>query len=347
MKLLIIGAGQSGRGFIPQFTTAQDKLVFVDKNHELINQLKVAGQYNIRYYGTEKRRTIQNFEAYTWEDLPEDAVDSCDFIATSVGEENFSEAIESLKKFKTAFQKVFITFENGTSPAEHLEKVIEEAVSEHPTVTQAAIFTTTTNEGIDIASQDYLMLAYDCERYTADFPFRHCVPTSSFGKLLQRKIYTYNCLSAVISYPGAYFGYENLSEAAHDPRIAEMIEEVLRILNPALAGEFQITQEEQEDFAGQALQKFRNPHIYDPIERNVRAVERKLGLKERLFGPISIVEKAGINANALYRIVAYALYYNKNEKSPLATLLSGTGLEEAHHFIKRSLEEYDAIFGIS
>jgi mannitol-1-phosphate 5-dehydrogenase len=346
MKLLIIGAGQSGRGFIPQFVNPEDDLFFVDKNIKLINQLNAAGSYDICYYGMEKKLTISNFRAYSWDSLPASVADSCDFIATSIGEENFSDIVEKLKKYAKVFQKVFITFENGTNPAGKLEKIIRERTAIAPTVTQTAIFTTTTNRGIDIGSQDYLSLAYDCERYRADFPFHHTVPTRAFTTLLQRKIYTYNCLSAVISYPGYSRGYETLSDATEDSQISGLIEDVLKVLNPALAREFKISPEEQKAFADQALKKFQNPYIYDTIERNSRAVERKLGLKERFFGPIQIIEKYDLNAEALYRIVAYALQYNlKNEgKLPLQTLLDGTGLDENHHYVKLSLQEHAKLF---
>lgn len=344
MNIVIIGAGQSGRGFIPQFLNENDTIYFIDKDESIINDLNRVKEYRINYYDSDKSINVSNYSAYTWKTVNRYVFDECQFIGVSVGEQNLADVAEELTKFIDVFQdKVFVLFENGTNPAQKFEEILHTQGITQFTVTQCAIFTTTNNDGIDIISEDYLSLSYDVDRYSGEFPFNYAVPTKDFELLLKRKIFTYNCLSAVISYPGYFYGFKFLSEAANDERIRRLVDNVVSVLNEALAIEFQISLQEQIKFSQRALKKFTSTFIRDDIYRNVRDVKRKLGMKERLFGPIQIIDKLGMDVLPILKIVGFALLYSYeiDGKDPISLLLEVTGLSSDHPWIVKSIGFYE------
>ncbi len=99
---------------------------------------------------------------------------------------------------------------------------------------------------------------------------------NNFTSLIQRKIYTYNFISAVIAYLGWYKKYEIYSEAANDFEIMRVIENVKPIISSGIAKEFNISFDEQLKFTQRAINKFKSKEIFDTIYRNARQAKRKL-----------------------------------------------------------------------
>ena len=64
-------------------------------------------------------------------------------------------------------------------------------------------------------------------------------------------------MAGLISYCGYIKDYEVYGDAANDPDIAEMMDILLEDLNPALQDYFQITKEDQEEFAQRAMRKMK------------------------------------------------------------------------------------------
>jgi mannitol-1-phosphate 5-dehydrogenase len=135
-------------------------------------------------------------------------------------------------------------------------------------------------------------------------------PLKDFGNQLRRKIYTYNCINAVIAYLGAKKGYTQLAEAAGDEEILSTAYKAARESCDAQVAEFGFDPQEQEEWMKGALAKFADANVPDPIERNAADPERKLGRDDRLIGPALLALKhdiypagllAGINACLDYK----------------------------------------------
>lgn len=99
------------------------------------------------------------------------------------------------------------------------------------------IFCTTlkAEKGLDILSEDLDWLPYDVKALGETLSWHGMEAEEHFPELLERKIYTYNCLSACVTYPGAALGYENYAEAANDPAIEEIMKKAVASLSKALA----------------------------------------------------------------------------------------------------------------
>lgn len=319
MNNVIIGAGQCGRGYLARLLAlSKEAFTFIDIDSECIKQLRTHSSYQIQFCGSERTDiTIQNYQAYTWQMRESiEALAQADVIFISIGEQHLPEVVPYLQ---TAFQKrtkvkkpIIITAENGTSPKTKLQ-----TLEPYAQISESVIFCTTLGkkDTLDIRSEDLDHLPYDRALLTEDLPFYGTVAEYNFTQLLERKIYTYNSLSAYVAYLGYYKGYTVYGEAAHDEDIKKLCEVAKKELDQAIVKEYDISLQEQQEFSQMALAKFQNREIIDTIERNVRDVKRKLGEHERILAPMRMIQKHHGNPTSFYIVCAAALWYGKHTKT--------------------------------
>nr|WP_101910194.1 2-dehydropantoate 2-reductase N-terminal domain-containing protein [Marasmitruncus massiliensis] len=275
-RVVIIGAGGSGRGFLARLLQADGAaLCFVDQDERLIRALQKNGCYRIQVGEQTPRTVIRDYEAFpVSSEAAIQRVAETDWVFTSVGEEHLAELAPFLKQ---ASQKrgerslPVIACENGIAPKVTLRKALGESAEQNILVTQGVIFCTSipvSNGSLDILSEDYSEQPYDVDEALFQMPFAHFPATRNFAQLLQRKIYTYNCLSACIAYLGAYLGYTVYSQAANDPQVRRYCDHLSVGLNRALCKNMGTAPEEQKAFAEQALKKFSNPADFPTRENN-------------------------------------------------------------------------------
>ena len=131
----------------------------------------------------------------------------------------------------------------------------------------------------------------------------------NFERELTRKLFTYNCVNAMVCYIGHLAGHEWLADAANDPKIAELALQAGRESSAALVAAYGFDAEEQGVWCNRALKKYQDESIRDPIERNARDPVRKLGRFERLLGPIHLCIEHNLPHETLLIGVAAALRY--------------------------------------
>ena len=141
------------------------------------------------------------------------------------------------------------------------------------------------------------------------------VATANFSVELTRKLYTYNAINAAVCYLGAERGHIWLSDAANDSEIANLATQVGVESSAALVAEFDFDEGEQRDWSGMALAKYQDVTIRDPIERNARDPIRKLGLHDRILGPLHLCIKHGLPHEALIQTMKSALTYREPSDS--------------------------------
>jgi mannitol-1-phosphate 5-dehydrogenase len=141
-------------------------------------------------------------------------------------------------------------------------------------------------------------------------------PRPNFAIELTRKLYTYNAINAAVCYLGAQAGYGMLADAANDEKIATVALAVGAESSAALIAEFGFAPDEQQEWCERALGKYQDETISDPIERNCRDPIRKLGLHDRILGPLHLCLEHGLPHSALAATLRNALAYR--EPSDLA-----------------------------
>ena len=350
-KVVIIGAGQTGRGYIGRISAEKKyEIIFIDRNQDLINVLNEDRRFTVHFYDKDRTPVIvSNYSAlYDSDGKVIHAIQEADFIFTAVGEQNLFSVAKMLKAglLNKGKSTKIVTCENGINPArvlkDHLEQ-LEFQAQENIFISQTAVFCSTVNlleTRLDILSQNENYFPYDSDALPDSLEINGAVPIHDFEKFLKRKIYTYNCLAGIISYFGYLKGYSVYGEAANDEEISDLMNELLEELNAALAKYFEINLEEQVAFSKKALKKFKNKKILDYIIKNGRAAKRKLGPTERIIAPLRIIEENHGNADILYFNAAAALcYWEELAGNGSETVISGDIMEELRIILQSSKED--------
>lgn len=346
-KVVIIGAGKTGRGFIGRLISAGGEApVFIDRNKALVEALAIAGSYNVRFFGGRRDRlVISGFSAVeAGGEAAARAIAEADGIIVSVGASNFGSVAEDIAKGIALRASAgdsrplrVVTAENAIAPAAKLGALIRDAAGSRGFVpsegsvmiAEGAVFCTTDDmdgDPIGIMSEDLDYFPFDAMNMGDAFEgLPGFSPEHDFDRVLTRKIYTYNCASACISYMGHLLGHSSYPEAANDPVIADYLRVLYAETGEALVREFGFTPESQAEFARASLRKFQDRAIADSIERNARDVARKLQRDERLAGPALMMMKHGIVARALPVVYACALLYADQGDDSVGRILLAQG----------------------
>lgn len=318
-KAVIIGAGQTGRGFIaPILIENGYAITFLDKDEALISQMTDEKEYTIRYFGEKKEaKVVRNFKAYSTES-PEALSEICnaDYVFVSVFASHIAELIELFRKAseeKKDGKLTIICCENGVNVKKPLVDAGIDAV-----ISEGIIFCTTLKpkkDKLDLICQDYPEIPVDGKVQGLDLQIEGMPLEKDFPSLIQRKIYTYNFISAVVCYLGSYKGYEVYGDAANDEEIADIMEELFPTISEIIGRRYRVADEVQRAFTRAAIDKFQNREIYDTIYRNARQVERKLGDNERMLTPLRLAYEYQVEANYIELVIAAAIYYGiQNEE---------------------------------
>ena len=301
MKTVIIGAGQTGRGFVGRLLAPVSDLVFVDKNEKLLKAIE--NGYSVSFFGGKKKNVrINVFKTFHIDssDLKAE-IESSDLLVISVKAENLSSLVPILLSVKLP---PVLVAENGIEPS----RILREKLQDGTEVADALIFCTTVTNGKDIISQDLDYLPYDASsiRLPEAVPF---TPEENLGLLAERKIYTYNTLSSVICYFGAEKGYERFEDAGNDAEIHKDLMDTKYLLDRVISKHYGVPYSEQSIFSQMAVDKFTNLEIHDSVERNARSVIRKLGPNERIVTPLLLANGQGEDVSLLEDLFVFALKY--------------------------------------
>jgi mannitol-1-phosphate 5-dehydrogenase len=326
---VIFGAGKVGRGFLAQLLLrAGWRIHFVDSSETLVSALS-GGSYTICNLGTGEVETVSEFTVSTdsWR------LDEASLILTSLGANGLASWAESVADLDRSVD--IILAENHPAPAalvrQHLTslrvgvaqaQVLRSCIE--PTAEQVAEFGPLT-----VQVQDHWTLPLDggalvtpeLVNSVSGFELR-----PEFSIELTRKLYTYNAINAAVCYLGAEKGYEWLAEAANDPEIAAIARQVGEESSAALVIEFGFVAAEQAAWCERALSKYQDESIRDPIERNARDPIRKLGLHDRILGPIHLCLAHSLPHSALLQTARSAIAYR--EPSDSAAVQLAEWLEE-------------------
>ena len=312
-KIMIVGAGKTGRGFIARLAKESNcPVTLVDQNEQLVQALNDAGKFEISYFDRDRENTVvDHFHACTWEKAD---FSQAEWIFVSVGGQNLE---DEGKRLHNALQgekeRYVIACENASNPAKKLSALIANPCVH---VSEGTVFCTTIEEdGLNIASENYPYLQCDADLLGGGVPPIAAVkPVGNFGNFLTRKLFTYNAASCVIAYLGAYKGYNDYAKAANDPEILSLLDANYLETNRAMCLEFGYEEADQKEFALLSRIKFTSTAIRDTVERNARDVARKMAAGERIMGILQLIRKHGGKGSVLKLTAAAALLYPWDEK---------------------------------
>lgn len=349
-KIAVIGAGKTGRGFLARLLQeAQEEIILIDKNAELIEQLNTAKEFKISFFGNVREPyMVNNFTACTWETA---SLEDAELIFVSVGGQNLKDVGASLSKLLADDKHYYIiTAENASKPSVTLKEAIGK---ENISVSESTVFCTTIEDGgLDINSENYPYLQCNAELLDGYVPAAKTIkPIDHFSNFLTRKLYTYNAASCVIAYLGWTKGYTNYADAANDEEILKLLDANYAATNKVLCAEFGYEEKDQAEFAALSKAKFCDRTIIDTVARNARDPQRKLGAAERIIGPIKLLHKYGEDASVLEKTAAAAVLYDndgedawkaiKAEKTAEQILTDICGLDSADVIFKNIMNHIE------
>jgi len=180
---------------------------------------------------------------------------------------------------------------------------------------------------LTIRAQNYFELPCDGDAVKEELSVYGLKPLPNFANQLRRKIFTYNCINAVITYLGAQKGYSQLYEAGNDVAILAIARKAARETSLAQVAGFGFDAGEQEEWVEAAFAKFADVNIPDPIERNGADPARKLGREDRLIGPALLALRYGIYPEGLLKgIMACLDYRDPGKKFTLSDRIREKGV---------------------
>jgi mannitol-1-phosphate 5-dehydrogenase len=355
MKIAMIGAGKTGRGFIGRLLAEDNhEIYFIDKDKSLVDKLNTEKSFRISFFGNVRAPfTVDNYTAVTWENA---CLSDVEIIFVSVGGMNLADVGAELKKLiDDGKTRHIIVGENASKPA---KKLCDAIGLSNITVSESTVFCTTIEDKngglLDIASENYPYLQCDAAPlgdYKLDIATVR--PINGFDNFLTRKLYTYNAASCVIAYLGFVKGYTDYGAAANDPEILELLDRNYAATNKVLCKVYGYDEKDQAEFAALSKAKFTDRTIADTVSRNAREPQRKLAYAERIIGPLCMIDEHGEDTSVLLLTAAAALCYEhesdkgwqeiKDSKPPVEILLEICGLPAGSKLSDAILEKYDTV----
>ena len=355
MKIAMIGAGKTGRGFIGRLL-AEDKkeIYFIDKDASLVDALNEKKSFAVSFFGGVRPTfTVDNFTATTWDGAD---LSDVEIIFVSVGGMNLPDVGAELKKLiNDGKMRHIIVGENASKPAKKLRDAIG---LPNITVSESTVFCTTIEDKnggeLDIASENYPYLQCDAAPLDGFDPKISTVrPISGFENFLTRKLYTYNAASCVIAYLGFAKGYDDYGAAANDEEILTLLDRNYAATNKVLCKTMGYEESDQAEFAALSKAKFTDRTIADTVSRNAREPQRKLQAGERIIGPLALIDEHGEDTEPLLLTAAAALLYEhesdkswqeiKDSNPPEAILADICGLPKGSKLSAAILAKYEIV----
>ncbi|MDI9469557.1 MAG: hypothetical protein QM296_05045 [Bacillota bacterium] len=333
--LLMYGAGCIGRGFIgAAFRAAGYRVVFVDKDRELIRLLQARRSYPLEIMGAVRtKRVVADFEAL---DVREEAavtraIAECDWLATSVGAGNLPDiapllAAGLMERADSSGRPLDIliceNIQDGEArlrqllraelPAARADAILDQtgcvATVIGCTVPKpSAAMQATDPLGLRIDSYDLLPVAGGSFRQEAP-RLPQLYPVADLGFYEARKYEIHNMGHATLAYLAQWLGINDLAAAMEDPHIRLLVEGAMLESAAALAESF------GRPFAGllpyvrDLLARFANHDLGDTAERVGRDVLRKIRAGERFVAAIRRIRDAGQPAVYVETGLALALH---------------------------------------
>lgn len=318
MKVLIIGAGAIGRGYLPWiFKGTSTQITFVDANQKLIEQMKTRKRFssfmvkNNRYEELE----VDVSDSYTPDDFLEKKIDKNKFdtVYISVGPRNVAFAASLLKNVSAPI----VSCENDPNSVEILSSILGRtdiyfAVPDVITSNTASL-EMLEKDPLAICTEDGQLFIDD--RYECEGNFKKISINELLNYQWCAKLYLHNTPHCIAAYLGALVGSKYLHQSMAYEEVNEIVTGSMEEMLNALKASWNIPHDFLNWYAEKELARFRSELLFDPISRVAREPLRKLELDGRLVGASQMCLSLGfVPQNILLGITAALLFDDPNDK---------------------------------
>ncbi len=340
MKLIILGAGKIGRGFLAQlFCGAKWTLVFVDHSSEVIEMLHRRPSYPVYLAGSKgnmERFTVKGYRALhtSQADKIQNELRSSDAAAMAVPAADFEQAFKVLcpgllKRLESPSPFNLVVCANKAGAAEKIRAIFFKTAKDlglepqklHELNGRFGIVDTIVirmapktppelleENPLAVLTNDYPELFVNRDAYIGTLPdVPGLTAVEHFHSQEVRKLYTYNTVHAVFGFLGLFKGHSTVMDCLNDPWIRAAAEEALSESSAGLIGEYGFTEKQMFHWNKRLIEDMENPYLGDQLERLVMNTEEKLSRNERLVGPALLAIKYRRKPKSLSLAIASAL----------------------------------------
>jgi len=334
-NLVIFGAGMTGRGQVAQLAFENGwNITFIDKNAELVRLLNDAGKYNVHLISDHPRDVvISNYKAIHTENKNAvvKAILDSDMVITSVLPNNLADVAPMLAEglrlrlAKRDEPLNIIAAENMNDGSSKLWSFTSKYLTPEEQKQYGKSFSFPNSmiaRVVPRTSDPLLIIAEDYNEWTADI-LNRVEETPALNGLewvsnqearLRRKLYLHNLGHAVCAYLGVIKGYKFIHESAQDEWVLSHINTAITESGSAVAKEFGFDEFGIRAYAQSLIDRLPKDALPDSIDRVVREPIRKLGLNDRLIGPLALCEKYDLPRDGICLGIAAVLASNINDE---------------------------------
>jgi mannitol-1-phosphate 5-dehydrogenase len=334
------GAGNIGRGFIAQlFHESGYEVVFVDVVPEIVAALNESRQYRLRIVGRGAQDIqITDVRAVHGQQREQVAreVAACEIACTAVGvgalrfvAPNLAAGLQ-LRHAQGGGALNVLVCENlhdasgllKSLVAEHLPEAEREAILAKVGFVQAVVsrmvpLQTEEDRREDPAGirvEGYKKLPVDGQAVVGTLPSIVGVKVvADFEAEVERKLYTHNCMHAVMGYLGHLAGFTYGYEALEHPATRAMVDAVMEDTGLALVRKHGFDPQEHAAITLDILERSRCRELGDTCFRLARDPIRKLAPDDRLTGAARLCEAQSVPTDRLAFVIACALRFESPE----------------------------------
>lgn len=315
-KILVLGAGAIGRGYLPWlFDPADTLLMFCDRNDALLAKLVEEGSYptfmtvGSRY----KRKDVIVHDVFHIDSISDEDLQKFDFVISCVG----TRAFVSLADFFKRVPVPIICFENDRRVVDTMRMLIgrKDIYFGIPDVI------TSSSASKELLAESSLAVVTENGQTYCEFPAAtlggdiQYVGEEEMHRQWMAKLYIHNTPHCIAAYLGNIMGKRYLHEVLSHAGALAIVEGAAKEMALMVNKAFGLEPEFANFYASKELDRFSNNLLFDPISRVAREPFRKLDPDGRLVGAArrAFMESI-IPENVLLGIYAAFHYRNRDDE---------------------------------
>ncbi|AHI54259.1 mannitol-1-phosphate 5-dehydrogenase [Spiroplasma sabaudiense Ar-1343] len=328
MKAIHFGAGNIGRGFIAPILfqdKAIEKLLFIDVNQEIVDQINLQKKYEVIEMGTKINNIeIKNISAITTKEILnsdiENNFEDYSILTISIGQNNLKYIIPQILKIIKSRKNplVIMCCENGYKVSSYFKTLISQQTENLKNIffvdcVVDRIVPNSVQKGLDVSVEKYFSWVANVEQWPDTIKKLSSVAYSNnIDGEINKKICLLNGAHASI---GWYrwqvdkFKVPFLKEALENNETLKFIENYLQEVGKIISFKYNFEIKEVKKYCEKVLKRFSNPYLVDNLERICRNPIQKIQLKERILGPLTFAIENNLAHNFLKKTFENALLY--------------------------------------
>jgi len=325
MRVVIVGPGRIGCGYLaPAFRDAGWEIVLAARDEATASRIRREGAFDVRVTTADDTTAVAPLTAVAV-GTPgfDEVVASADLICTAVGVGKVSGLAKPLAGAlaqRPTSRPLDVWVAENDDCADGLATAVRTAAGDAlPQIGFAGAVATAVVARGDWRREGRPLFVGDGPRrlYVDRHPLRttFALPagveaTDIYLARLHEKLYTFNAAHAICAYLGWLRGHQTIDEAVADPFLKPMVAGCLLESRRALVTTYPQLDGDPHGAAVEALRRFADLELADPITRVAREPLRKLAPGDRLLGAVELIRAATGRVPSYFSLaVAAALLY--------------------------------------